>query len=52
MLDPATGTIIGDIPEMDVPDVRMAIQAASEAFGTWKKETGKVPTIPWICVPD
>lgn len=39
--DPATGEAIGKMPEMDKNDTKMAIQAAADAFPTFKKTTAR-----------
>lgn len=39
--DPSTGNVIGSMPEMDRKDVKQAIEAASKAFVTFKKTTGR-----------
>lgn len=37
--DPATGAIIGAIPDCDAADTRAAIDAAKAAFGPWRTRT-------------
>lgn len=37
--DPATGAVIGTIPDCDGADTRAAIAAAEAAFGPWKAKT-------------
>ncbi|HSJ90856.1 MAG TPA: NAD-dependent succinate-semialdehyde dehydrogenase [Ilumatobacter sp.] len=37
--DPATGDVIGQVPDGDADDVRDAIAAADAAFGTWSTTT-------------
>ncbi|ORX78975.1 succinate-semialdehyde dehydrogenase [Basidiobolus meristosporus CBS 931.73] len=39
--DPATGEVIGEVPEMDVTDCKKAIDVASNTLKTWKKTTAK-----------
>ncbi|KAI8876772.1 aldehyde dehydrogenase [Backusella circina FSU 941] len=39
--DPATGKIIGDLPDMGPSQVKEAINVASKAFDTWSLTTGK-----------
>ncbi|KAI8063243.1 Aldehyde/histidinol dehydrogenase [Gongronella butleri] len=39
--DPASGAEIGRVPEMTAEDTRVAIDAASTAFQSWSKTTGK-----------
>jgi succinate-semialdehyde dehydrogenase / glutarate-semialdehyde dehydrogenase len=37
--DPATGAVIGTVPDADGQDTREAIQAAADAFGPWRART-------------
>ena len=39
VLDPATQTTIGTVPDMGGPETRAAIEAAALAYGNWKKKT-------------
>lgn len=39
--NPANGSIVGTVPDMDVNDTQKAIEAAAEAFKTWKLTTAK-----------
>jgi len=39
--NPATLEVIGRVPDMDVTDTKVAIEAASEAFKTWGTTTAK-----------
>lgn len=39
--DPSTGNVIGTMPEMNKSDVNEAIKAASQAFASFKKTTGR-----------
>lgn len=39
--DPATDEVIGSVPNMSFPETRQAIDAAAEAFPTWRKRTAK-----------
>ncbi|KAF2717157.1 succinic semialdehyde dehydrogenase [Polychaeton citri CBS 116435] len=39
--DPATGKVIGDMPEMDKGDVEIAIKAAKDALSAFRKTTGR-----------
>lgn len=39
--DPSTGNVIGTMPEMNKNDVNEAIEAASKAFVSFKKTTGR-----------
>lgn len=39
--DPSTGTLIGTMPEMNKSDVNQAIDAASRAFASFKRTTGR-----------
>lgn len=40
--DPATGEVLGTIPEMALTETKQAIDAAAEAFKAWSKTTAKV----------
>ena len=42
MIDPAGGKVVGSVPDMDAADTTTAIQAAADAFQTWKHTTAKV----------
>src|SRR5581483_5919802 len=37
--DPATGEIIGNVPNFGATETRQAIDAAAEAFASWRKRT-------------
>ncbi|KAF7722250.1 succinate semialdehyde dehydrogenase NADP+ linked [Apophysomyces ossiformis] len=39
--DPASNQTIGTVPDMGVQETKQAIQAASKAFKTWSRTTGK-----------
>ena len=39
--NPATGEIIGTVPKFGAAETRDAIEAANQAFVTWRKKTGK-----------
>ncbi|KAG5895640.1 hypothetical protein JTB14_008649 [Gonioctena quinquepunctata] len=39
--NPANGEIVGTVPDMDIQDAQNAINAAAEAFKTWKSTTVK-----------
>ncbi|KAJ1959878.1 hypothetical protein IWQ62_004438 [Dispira parvispora] len=39
--NPATGDVLGSVPEFDTKDTEVAIQAASKAFASWKNTTAK-----------
>ncbi len=39
--DPATGEVIGNVPNMGATETRQAIDAAAEAFANWRKRTAK-----------
>lgn len=41
MTDPATGNEIGKVPDFGVQETRQAIDAASKAFKSWSKTTGR-----------
>lgn len=43
VIDPASGKVVGSVPDMDASDTTAAIQAAADAFQTWKHTTAKVP---------
>lgn len=39
--NPATGEVVGSVPNLDTGDVKKAIEAADVAFGSWKRTTPK-----------
>ncbi|MBB3915984.1 NAD-dependent succinate-semialdehyde dehydrogenase [Rhizobium fabae] len=39
VIDPATQTVIGTVPDMGAAETRAAIEAAQAAYGPWKKRT-------------
>ncbi len=39
VIDPATQGVLGTVPDMDGSDTRAAIEAAENAFGSWRKRT-------------
>jgi succinate-semialdehyde dehydrogenase/glutarate-semialdehyde dehydrogenase len=39
--NPATGAIIGEVPNLGAAETRQAIDAAARALGPWKRETAK-----------
>ena len=39
--NPMTGSVIGEVPDMDSKDTNTAVQAASDAFKTWRDTTAK-----------
>ncbi|GFG38603.1 hypothetical protein Cfor_01650 [Coptotermes formosanus] len=41
VIDPASGRVVGSVPDMDASDTTAAIQAAADAFQTWKHTTAK-----------
>ncbi len=43
--DPATCKVISSVPDMSVTDVSLAVDAASEAFESWKETTSKERSI-------
>lgn len=50
VLNPATGEVIGEVPDMDLQDVQVAIEAAHNAFPSWSSITAKVnPSSPLFC---
>ena len=46
--DPATEEELGTVPEMGLEETKLAIDAASRAFKTWSKTTGKVRPSPLV----
>ena len=42
VLNPADGSVIGNVPDMTGSDVSHAVEAAYKAFQTWKSTTAKV----------
>ena len=48
-IDPATTEELGTVPEMGLEETKEAIEAASKAFKTWSKTTGKVCLRAAIC---
>jgi succinate-semialdehyde dehydrogenase/glutarate-semialdehyde dehydrogenase len=45
VLNPSNGNIIVNVPDLDVNDARIAIDAAHEAFPSWSKKTAKERSI-------
>ncbi len=41
VLNPATGELIGKLPDMGATETRAAIEAANAAWPAWRKKTGK-----------
>ncbi|XP_060523503.1 glutarate-semialdehyde dehydrogenase [Cylas formicarius] len=41
VFNPATGTLVGTVPDMNTADTQIAIDSASKAFETWKNTTAK-----------
>ena len=41
VLDPATGEVLGNVPDMGAAETRRAIEAADAAWGPWRKRTAK-----------
>lgn len=39
--NPANGSVVGVVPDMDITDTQKAIEAAAEAFNSWKMTTAK-----------
>ena len=39
VINPATQSVLGTVPDMGVAETRDAIEAASRAFKIWKKKT-------------
>ena len=42
VVNPADGNVIGNVPDMAGDDVSQAVEAAYNAFQTWKLTTAKV----------
>lgn len=40
--DPATGALLGSVPDHGVAEVKLAVEAAAEALKSWRKTTAKV----------
>jgi acyl-CoA reductase-like NAD-dependent aldehyde dehydrogenase len=40
--NPATGQVIGQVPDLDDKDAEIAVKAAYNAFQTWEYTTAKV----------
>ena len=47
MLNPATGEVVGSVPDMNGDDAEQAIKSASDAFKTWKKSSPKVRAVSY-----
>ena len=45
VVNPSTGDLIVTVPDLDVDDARIAINAAHEAFPSWSKKTAKERSI-------
>ena len=41
VIDPATGDVVGTVPDMGVVDTRRAVERAEAAWGDWRARTGK-----------
>lgn len=39
VINPSDGTVLGEMPDLNVKDVKEAIQSAQDAWLTWKQET-------------
>ncbi len=39
--NPATGAVVGTVPSCDAADARIAIEAAADAFGRWRRRTAE-----------
>jgi succinate-semialdehyde dehydrogenase/glutarate-semialdehyde dehydrogenase len=39
--NPATGEVLGTVPQLDAADTRRAIEAAERAFPAWRAKTAK-----------
>ena len=42
VVNPATGKVLGSVPDMDATDTKNAIESAYRAFQTWKETTATV----------
>jgi len=42
VLNPTDGSVIGQVPDMDVEDANVAIHSAYSAFKPWSSTTAKV----------
>lgn len=42
VINPSDGSVIGQVPDMDVEDTNAAIQSAHSAFKPWANTTAKV----------
>ena len=42
VVNPADGSIIGQVPDMDAEDTKVAIRSAHDAFKSWGSTTAKV----------
>ena len=42
MYNPANGNLIGEVDDLNAADVKLAIDAAYNAFQGWKSKTAKV----------
>ena len=45
VINPSSGEIIVNVPDLDVDDARIAIDAAHQAFPNWSKKTAKERSI-------
>ena len=45
VINPSNGNVIINVPDLDVDDARVAIDAAHEAFPHWSKKTAKERSI-------
>ena len=45
VVNPATGVVVGTVPDMDANDTQKAIEAASQTFQTWQHTTAKVGSL-------
>ena len=39
--NPATGEVLGTVPQLDAADTRRAIESANRAFPAWRAKTAK-----------
>ena len=51
VVNPSTGAVIGNVPDMNAEDTESAVKSAYDAFQTWKKTSAKVyKQIPQIYI--
>ena len=52
VVNPSTGDLIVTVPDLDVDDARISINAAHEAFPSWSKKTAKERSHTWSTCPE